>query len=212
MTYDPSKLWKTFWSPSRIETACKEKLERSLWRNDKAYTLIAQACDDAVSVLDLGCGGGVQYEAIRESVKGVCYEGVDISKEALGFARKRYPGVAFRELDIRDLPYEDDSFSVVIIRHVLEHHSPSDVAVIVREAVRVAKSKVLVLFFKCPGKKARIGKNPAGFYINTYSAEWVMALFKSIETVGEIGRQRIARTKKSPAYTVQDLWTISLSS
>ena len=71
-------------------------------------------------VLDAGCGVGwgsallVQAEA-SEVI------GVDLDPEAVEDARRRVPAATFVVGDLLDLPFEDDSFDVVVCFEAIEH-------------------------------------------------------------------------------------------
>ncbi|MEM6971896.1 MAG: bifunctional 2-polyprenyl-6-hydroxyphenol methylase/3-demethylubiquinol 3-O-methyltransferase UbiG [Pseudomonadota bacterium] len=75
------------------------------------------------AVLDLGCGGGFLAEALAD--KGAEVSGIDPAAKAIDSAKAH---AAERGLDIRydvgvgeALPYEDDSFDIVVCVDVLEH-------------------------------------------------------------------------------------------
>jgi len=53
------------------------------------------------------------------------------------------PGVEYG--DIRNLPYPDKSFDIVIASHVIEHLPPEDIPKAINELYRVAREKIYVL-------------------------------------------------------------------
>lgn len=57
---------------------------------------------DHCSILDLGCGLGGFYEYLRDDckVENLQYTGIDIIEGMIELASKKYPGAAFRTLDI----------------------------------------------------------------------------------------------------------------
>jgi len=70
-------------------------------------------------VLDVGCGTG---RLIRKLVdKGAIVTGADISPEMLKIAKKKFDKVEFIEGDIEHLPFEDESFDMVIATFVIVH-------------------------------------------------------------------------------------------
>lgn len=89
-------------------------------------------------LLEVGCGTGV---LAREVVKLVgasgSVTGLDLSESMLSVAREISPAVAFHQGNAMDLPFEDDSFDVVVASFVLmfvENQAQS-----VREMWRVLK-------------------------------------------------------------------------
>lgn len=93
-------------------------------------------------VLDCGVGTGAFSMALsRVSPLPVTIEGIDISERMLEIAANRFDeaGVRaeLRQSDIRDLPYENEQFDVVMGAHVLEHLA--DPATALKEMARVLK-------------------------------------------------------------------------
>lgn len=74
-------------------------------------------------VLDLGCGNG--RHAIYFARQGIKAAGLDVSKQAIewagDWARREGLEIDFRVGDIRQLPFEDHSFDVVVSHGVLDH-------------------------------------------------------------------------------------------
>ena len=78
------------------------------------------------SVLDLGCYLG-DFTARLQEIGTKRIVGVDISTEAIKYARERYPGITFIASDIADLQFEDE-FDLVTASGVLNfnHLTKSD--------------------------------------------------------------------------------------
>lgn len=98
-------------------------------------------------VLDAGCG---DFRILREhaaALEGRTYVGCDAT------AQTTPPGVEFRQcnLDQPPLPFEDDSFDLVIFSHVIEHLANPVAAL--GELVRVLKPGGS-LFVECPSEKS----------------------------------------------------------
>jgi SAM-dependent methyltransferase len=71
-------------------------------------------------VLEVGCGTGVlAREVINRVGDGGSVTGLDLSESMLGVARGICPDVDFRQGNAMDLPFEDDSFDVVIASFML---------------------------------------------------------------------------------------------
>jgi ubiquinone/menaquinone biosynthesis C-methylase UbiE len=93
------------------------------------------------SVLDVGTGTGVFAEAFaRESLRAT---GVDADRELLVHARHFVPDARFLEAVAENLPFEDRTFDLVFLGHVL--HETDDPVRALAEARRVARRRVVVL-------------------------------------------------------------------
>jgi ubiquinone/menaquinone biosynthesis C-methylase UbiE len=70
-------------------------------------------------VLDVGCGTGHQLAALRS--RGYEGAGVDASEAMLAYARENNPGAEIRNASVDALPFETESFDVVVCIEVLRH-------------------------------------------------------------------------------------------
>ena len=214
---DPSifedwELWEPQWSQTRINRIWSEKVKSHAWHEDPAYGLVAQHCARlGRTVLDIGCGGGIQYAAIHDFCLGIDYTGVDITPKMLNAARKLFPDVKFEWGDAAELQHADDQFDVTILRHVLEHHPLNHGHRILHEALRVAKNATLILFFVAPQDMEEdiIVRHESQFYLNTYSKRWLEGRIANA-TNGQYSLETtlIAKMEGSPALSDQVLWVI----
>lgn len=93
-------------------------------------------------ILDCGIGNGSLSIALDGILKGpVDYHGIDTSTEMLAQAKSRMQHAGLRadllQADVLSLPYDDQSFDVVMAAHVLEHLPDPQRAL--AEMVRVLK-------------------------------------------------------------------------
>jgi SAM-dependent methyltransferase len=148
-------------------------------------------------ILEVGCGAGGMAKAIKSYRPDLEVYGCDISHQAIHTAERNPKGVIFREGNAYDLPFEDMSFSAVVMFDLLEHLDKPDRAV--AEAGRVLRSNgVLHLFVPCEGELftlhglfARIGwraKEKYGGHIQRFRLADLKDLFKSSHF--EIGNYR----------------------
>lgn len=72
-----------------------------------------------VQVLDAACGTGRHAAFLTDH--GCTVTGVDQSEAMLAVARSKVPGARFECADIRDLPYKDGEFDLVVISLALSH-------------------------------------------------------------------------------------------
>lgn len=95
------------------------------------------------SVLDVGCGKGFMMHDLAALVPGITVRGVDISEYAIENAMqdmKSHVQVA----DARGLPFEDNSFDVVISITTIHNLDRDDCARGLREIERVSRGKSFV--------------------------------------------------------------------
>lgn len=86
-------------------------------RKAKRQLQSAMALGDCQAVLDIGCSVGYIIEAGRQL--GLRSAGVDVSSFAVDQARQR--GLEARVGTLERIPYADQEFDLVVMRHVLEH-------------------------------------------------------------------------------------------
>jgi ubiquinone/menaquinone biosynthesis C-methylase UbiE len=106
-------------------------------------------------VLDASCGIGYGIEILSRAG---AVTGVDISEEAIGEAKKRFGefAAALIKADLRELPFEDDSFDVVISFETIEHVEEPQKAL--AELHRVLRPDG-VLVVSSPNPDAYVGNN-----------------------------------------------------
>ena len=72
-------------------------------------------------ILDAGCGEGFVISYLLQGNDRLTITGIDCSLEAIEMARQMLPEVLFDVGDLREMPYGDDSFDLVMCLEVLEH-------------------------------------------------------------------------------------------
>jgi 2-polyprenyl-3-methyl-5-hydroxy-6-metoxy-1,4-benzoquinol methylase len=75
----------------------------------------------AEKILDAGCGEGFVVSYLLHGNDRLAITGIDCSPQAIEMARQMVPGVLFNVGDLREMPYGDDSFDLVMCLEVLEH-------------------------------------------------------------------------------------------
>ncbi len=108
-------------------------------------------------VLDAGCG--VAYGSAMLAEAGARrVVGVDLAEEVLANVRSRVPpNVRLERADLRDLPFEDGSFDLVVCFEVIEHITNQEE--VVQEFVRVLSPEGLLLA-STPNRAVSAGENP----------------------------------------------------
>ncbi|MGN9837759.1 class I SAM-dependent methyltransferase [Nonomuraea sp. H19] len=92
--------------------------------------------------LDLGCGGGLYFDAIRETGRSVV--GLDYSADQLRIARARTDGLLLRA-DAAALPFADGAFPTVAALWISS--DVDDFAAVLKEAARVLEPGGLLVYY-----------------------------------------------------------------
>lgn len=96
---------------------------------------------EITSVLDVGTGAGIFAEEFtRHSLQ---VAGVDVNPDMVAAARHYVPQAVFSQASAECLPFDDNSYDLVFMAHVL--HEADDALSALKEARRVAKHTVAVL-------------------------------------------------------------------
>lgn len=95
----------------------------------------------AQRILEVGCGRGIGLEAIARLCKPALLTGIDIDdcllqKAASGLQERGVP-VNLHRADVRDLPFDDDSFDIVVDFGTCHHVARPEAAL--REIARVLR-------------------------------------------------------------------------
>lgn len=95
------------------------------------------------SVLDVGCAKGFMMHDMAEAIPGITVKGVDISSYAIENAMETMrPHV--QVANARELPFEDNSFDIVISINTIHNLDREDCAQALREIERVSRRGAFV--------------------------------------------------------------------
>jgi len=94
------------------------------------------------SVLDVGCGEGFVLGGLDLKTLNSFKVGLDISKKALIYARKKNHVASVVVADARNLPFRNSSFDLVLCAEVLEHFD--DPLSVLAECARTSSSSCLL--------------------------------------------------------------------
>jgi SAM-dependent methyltransferase len=119
------------------------------------------------SLLDVGCGTGIDLDGIRAEGLQVEYTGMDLTPEFVDAANARHPSRPpyFYEGDVFDLRFER-VWDVVSARAVLEHVLDGPEAL--RRLWASCRRVLVVSFFIAPGEETSIEHTEDGFIQQTY--------------------------------------------
>jgi SAM-dependent methyltransferase len=141
------------WEPARIAqiVADERQLPPQLSVRRQLAEILVRLGD---RLLDVGCGPGALWPRLEPYRPRVEWVGVDVTAAMVAAARRLFPGVAVYQADAGHLPFPDQSFDVVLLRHVLEHLPYSLLEAALAQAMRLARRAVVVDFYLPP---ARVG-------------------------------------------------------
>ena len=153
------------------------------------------------TLLDAACGPAVELEGYRKYGINVDYTGIDATPKMIEHARKMFPDDKFRLGNIEDIEAADDSFDVVLARHIFEHLPYYRQAM--KECFRVAKRAVIVNFFieLNDTEKDVITTRGKNYYNNCYSRKLfedclaVTLKVRSFENFGNLGSSIFSRNE-----------------
>lgn len=100
---------------------------------------IIEHCMGTNNILEVGCSWGYVLNMVQGRT------GIDINQDNIERARIIFPCYNFDCGDVtKGLPYANRSFDIVLLSEILEHISWDKVGFVVREALRVARQKVII--------------------------------------------------------------------
>lgn len=94
-------------------------------------------------VLDIGCAKGFMLHDLQTMIPGIEIAGVDVSDYAIENAYESVKS-QLQVADARQLPFEDDSFDVVIAINTIHNLDHEACAQALREIMRVSRGKAFV--------------------------------------------------------------------
>ena len=117
------KIWKQV-PVNYYQKSVKENLLQNLWHTQKIKTFRNVIGKRKVkSVLDVGCASGYMTNKIsRILLKSKIYA-IDAYKDAVDFGKRKYPHIKFKVADAHKLPFQANSFDLVVCYETIEHVS-----------------------------------------------------------------------------------------
>lgn len=155
----------------------------------------AASFSDNKKVLDFGCGTGYGSQILSRNSESVV--GIDISSDAIQYARDNYSGTTlnFEILDQAILPFSDSAFDLITSFQVIEHIEDADSYLSEMKRVLKPGGKLLL---STPDKKTRLFllQRPWNYYhINEYSIKTLFNLlskyFKDVDILKIGGDKRL---------------------
>lgn len=120
----------------------------------KVYKFLEQFAKGK-DVLDVGCGTGYGTAYLRTVAKSII--GIDLSKSAIRFARKRYPETKTLVMDAHSLQLQPQSVDLVVSTENFEHLRDQEKSL--KEVIRVLRPGG-ICFIATPNRQLSQGTNP----------------------------------------------------
>lgn len=193
------------WSPERIEGVVRRErgLDPDASARRRLADLVVRLGD---TLLDVGCGPGAMWTHFEPHRPRVSWTGADVTPEMLDVARRLFTHVEVVHAEARALPFLDDAFDVVLLRHVLEHLPVEMLPEVLREAFRVARRAVVADFYVPPAESGppQTAHVDGGFLETRWTAEALAAA----ETDAPWGlAHRFTLDRQSPERDEVWIWT-----
>lgn len=133
------------------------------------------------SLLDVGCAKGFMLHDIAKAIPRITLKGLDVSEYAIENAIEDVkPNI--QVADARELPFEDDSFDVVISINTIHNLEKDELAKALQEIERVSRGKsfITVDAYNSEEEKERM-------YAWNLTAKTIMSVDEWIEFFAEVG-------------------------
>lgn len=171
----------------------------NLWAEHIARYALACRYASGARVLDIGCGSG--YGTAELAKPAAFAAGVDLSYDAVAYAREHYPQSYFLQASAQALPFADRSFDVLTAFEVIEHLS--DWEILLTESRRILRPDGLFLVstpnkFYYSESRAQDGPNPFHTHEFEYD-EFRGALLQIFPAVTILLQNRVESIVFSPA-------------
>jgi ubiquinone/menaquinone biosynthesis C-methylase UbiE len=168
------------------------------------------------NILDVGTGSGGFVHALQQIFPSAQITGIDPDYESLEKARKKYPGVIFREMEAQKLLFSDDAFDVVSVSMAL-HHLPK-IKKSLKEIKRVVKPGGFIIINETISNhlnaaqemhkmyhhfRSRIDRLRGRFHRKTFTKEAILEMLKAAEMPVQFFYEY--RNSISPAMREADL-------
>jgi len=178
--------------PERIDILCDNTLEFVRKDHLFRYNYVLELVGDKIC-LDVGCGYGYGAQILSQKAKYVL--GIDLSEEAIEYAKKKYAkeNLEFKVLNACECHKLNKKFDVVTIFEVFEHLSKTEQNMLLRNLKQICH-KNTEIFISSPNKKYSLVErdlvtNP--YHKNELFFEELVEILKKsdytiIEVIGEM--------------------------
>jgi len=104
------------------------------------------------SVLEIGCGAGVNLWNIKEAFPDVSLAGCDINSDAIEFAKTKLPDADLKVGNAEALPFHGGKYDLILTDAMLIYIHPNRIRRVLREIRRVGSRGGIVCFIEFHSK------------------------------------------------------------
>ncbi|OGD85269.1 hypothetical protein A3B51_02435 [Candidatus Curtissbacteria bacterium RIFCSPLOWO2_01_FULL_41_18] len=124
------KRLKEIWAqvpPDYYDKGIKNNPFQKIWHNHKLTQVLKFLPKgpskklSTIKILDVGCSSAVLTAEIAKALPKSKVIGLDSYKDAILFARKKYPRLSFVVADAHKIPFRNKRFDIVVCTETLEH-------------------------------------------------------------------------------------------
>lgn len=123
--------------PNYYQKGVRNNILQRLWHLGKLSIILSMIDAMPVSILDVGCASGWFLSRVSKRYPEAYCVGIDKYRRAIDYGKKHYKSLELLYADAHKLPFQANSFDLVICTEVLEH--VNDPAGVLREIKRVLK-------------------------------------------------------------------------
>jgi len=144
----PKKKLQEIWKqvpPDYYDQGIAKNFFQRLWHTRKLSQILKLLFSNSSStVLDIGCSSGVLTAEITKALPQSKITGLDSYKEAITFARSKYPHITFIIGDAHKLPFKTRSFDLILCTETLEHLTDPRQALLEMKRVLKKNGKAII--------------------------------------------------------------------
>lgn len=159
------------WNEPRITKIVEDEQRRLPTATSNRFALAEMLVRLGDSLLDVGCGPGALWPYLGDHQPRFSWAGADVTPAMLNVAHKLFPEVYVAAADAGSLPFGDQSFDVVLLRHVLEYLPQWLMEQALQEAMRVARRTVVLDFYVPPNVTGASNTRRVGDFLET---QWAL--------------------------------------
>ncbi|MEM2910301.1 MAG: methyltransferase domain-containing protein [Nitrososphaerota archaeon] len=169
------------------------------WHQKRFEVIKSMLKNSTGLILDIGCNGGTFTNIIKKATSNSTIIGIDIHKEAVKYAAKKYDDISFLVGDGQSLPFRNDLFDLITCLEVLEHMPQPDRSLKeINRCLKVGRNAILLI----PDVKNFLFKIIWYLWLKTLGKIWRGAHIqeldeKQIEALINNAQLRLVKKRKS---------------
>lgn len=107
--------------PDYYQKGVRNNLLQRFWHTGKFKAVLSLIESNPKFILDVGSASGWFLSKMSKRFPKAKCVGVDVYKNAITYGKNKYKSIRFVHADAHKLPFQDDSFDMIVCTEVLEH-------------------------------------------------------------------------------------------